>query len=113
MSSPVLVDGVLYGLAHTQKGYFFAVDVQNGDLLWQSKGRQSDQVLMTYVGDMLMCQKEDGMLLMLRANKEKFEPVAEYNVADSPTWAAPAVIDHHVLVKDKTHLTLWRVAKYK
>ena len=66
---------------------------------------------MVRVGDMLMCQKEDGTLLMLRASKEKFEPVAEYTVADSPTWAPPAVIDNHVLVKDKTHVTLWRVKK--
>ena len=111
MSSPVLHEGVLYGLAHTQKGHFFALDAKDGTLFWQSKGRQSDQVLMVRVGDMLMCQKEDGTLLMLRASKEKFEPVAEYTVADSPTWAPPAVIDNHVLVKDKTHVTLWRVKK--
>lgn len=109
MNSPVLVDGVLYGLAHTQKGHFFALDAQSGTLLWQSKGRQSDQALMTYVAGVLVCQKENGMLLVMRANKEDFDPVVEYEVANSSTWAPPAFLDNHVLVKDKTHLTLWRV----
>ena len=110
MNSPVLIDGVLYGLAHTQKGHFFALDVKSGKLLWQSKGRQSDQVLMAYVDGMVLNQKENGTLMVMRASKKGFKPVAEYEVADSPTWAPPAVIDNHVIVKDKTDMILWRVA---
>ena len=109
MSSPVLVDGLLFGLAHTQKGHFFCVDAQTGQTLWQSVGRQSEQVLMASVGAFLLCQKANGELLVIKADREAFKPVVQYDVANSPTWAQPAVIDKHILVKDQMHVTLWRL----
>ena len=109
MSSPVLADGLLFGFAHTRKGHFFCLDARSGERLWQSEGRQADQVAIVRAGNVLLCQKSDAELVVVRESREAFTPVARYSVADSPTWASPAVVDGHVLVKDVSHLTLWRL----
>jgi hypothetical protein len=35
--------------------------------------------------------------------------IAQYQVAESPTWAGPAIQGHRILVKDMDHLTLWEI----
>jgi outer membrane protein assembly factor BamB len=109
MSSPVLTDALLFGFAHTQKGHFFCLNAQNGKRLWQSEGRQSDQAAIISAGNVLLCQNSEGELIVIRKNLERFDPIAQYQVANSPTWAPPTLIDGHLLVKDASHLTLWRL----
>ena len=41
---------------------------------------------------------------MLPATAKDFAPVAEYTVAESPTWAHPVVIGNRILIKDETTL---------
>ena len=42
MSSPVLVDGLLYGHSHKRKGQFFCLDPATGELVWSSRGREGE-----------------------------------------------------------------------
>jgi hypothetical protein len=44
-----------------------------------------------------------------RASRAGFEPIARYAVADSPTWAQPAISGNRFFVKDVGRLTLWTV----
>ncbi len=44
---------------------------------------------------------------MARADRAGFEPVARHVVADSPTWAQPAISGDRIFVKDVDTLTLW------
>ncbi len=46
-------------------------------------------------------------LRVLQPNDAKYDVIASYKVADSPTWAHPVVVDGQILVKDKTTLALW------
>ena len=43
MSTPVLADGVLYGLSSKKKGQIVAVDAATGALKWATEGRAADQ----------------------------------------------------------------------
>ena len=43
MSSPVLVDGLLYGHSHKRKGQFFCLDPATGELVWSSRGREGEK----------------------------------------------------------------------
>jgi len=42
-----------------------------------------------------------------RGSQSGFEPVKRYTVADSATWAQPAISGDRVFVKDVTSLALW------
>ena len=43
MSTPVLADGVIYGLSSKKKGQIVAVDAATGALKWATEGRAADQ----------------------------------------------------------------------
>ena len=47
--------------------------------------------------------------IVARAGRAGFDPVARHVVADSPTWAQPAVSGDRIFVKDVDTLTLWTV----
>ena len=109
MSSPVLTDGLLFGFAHTLKGHFFCLDAGTGEVVWQGGGREGEQAAIVSAQDVWLCQKADAELVVVQKSREGFVPAARYSVADSPTWALPAVVDGHLLVKDALHLVLWRL----
>jgi hypothetical protein len=58
-------------------------------------------------GDLLFVLKDDGELIIARANRSGFEPLRTYEVADSSTWAQPIVSGRRLFVKDVSTLTLW------
>ena len=53
--------------------------------------------------DGLLALTDGGELLVIEAGGQGV-PIARYSVADSPTWAHPAVVDGDILIKDRTSL---------
>lgn len=109
MSSPVLVGARLLGFSHRQKGQVVALDAATGRLLWAGPGRQGESASLVVAGGDALVLTTGGELLVLKADAERFTPVATYGVAESPTWAHLAVAPQAVLVKDLRTLALWRV----
>jgi hypothetical protein len=59
----------------------------------------------------VLALKETGELIVFRHGSKDFEVLAEYEAADRPTWAHPALVDGRFLViKDADSLTVWRFA---
>ena len=107
MSSPVLVDGRLFGLSHRRKGQFFGLDARSGKLLWATNGREGDNAAMVAAGGLLFALTSESELVIARNAADAFQQVRRYTVADSPTWAHPVIDGGHVLVKDANTLALW------
>jgi outer membrane protein assembly factor BamB len=104
MSSPVMAAGRLCGLSHLRKGQFFCLDPSTGDLLWAGDGRAADQAAVVAAGEHLLALTDGGELLVIEA-EGRGVPIARYSVADSPTWAHPAIVDGDILIKDRTKLS--------
>jgi hypothetical protein len=49
----------------------------------------------------------DAKLTIVKRSSESFEPITQYKVADSQTWAHPALLGGCMLVKDTSTLYLW------
>jgi len=109
MSSPVLVGSRLLGFSHRQKGQVVAIDAASGRLLWAGPGRQAESASLAVAGDAALVLTTEGELIVLKADAERFAPVATHGVAASATWAHFALAPHAVLVKDVRSLILWRV----
>lgn len=109
LSSPVLAGGRLYGISHRQKGQFFALDPRSGRTLWLSEGRQGESAAVVALGRHLLLLTTEGRLVVAPADAASFKPVVTYKVADSPTWAHPALTGRGLLVKDALNLALWRL----
>jgi outer membrane protein assembly factor BamB len=109
MSSPVLDAGKVFGFSHKNKGQFFAVDAASGKTLWLSEGRQGENAAVLATGDALLLLTNDAELIVAKKDTNTFAPIATYTVADSATWAHPALVGRTLLVKDAETLAQWRI----
>jgi outer membrane protein assembly factor BamB len=107
MTNPVVVDGVLYGLSHLNSGQYFALNLDDGEVVWTSPGRQAENAAIARAGDTVFVLEDDAEMLVLEAGSPEFEPLRRYEVAMSETWAQPAISGNRIFVKDVENLTLW------
>jgi outer membrane protein assembly factor BamB len=107
MTNGVVADGVLYGLSHLNSGQYFALDLDTGKVLWTSEPRQATNAAIVRAGRTIFSLQDDAQMVLLRTNRERFDPVRRYEVATSATWAQPAIANDRVYVKDVSTLALW------
>jgi outer membrane protein assembly factor BamB len=104
MSSPVLSGDSIFGMAHRRKGQYFCLDSGTGEILWSSEGLEGDYTSFVLAGPVLLLLTRDAQLKVVRNTREAFEVLAEYEVADSQTWAHLVVQGKQLLVKDSNSL---------
>ena len=107
MTNGVVADGVFYGLSHLNAGQYFALDLATGKVLWKSEPRQAENAAMVRAGETIFALEDDGEMVVMKAARDKMNVVRRYDVADSQTWAQPAISGNRVYVKDVSNLTLW------
>lgn len=107
MSSPVVDGDLLFGLSQYKKGQFFCLDVRTGKTLWVSGGRQGDNAATLRGGDVLFFLTNKAKLIVASASADGFAPIRTYEVAESPTWAHPAILGDRILIKDNSSIALW------
>jgi hypothetical protein len=94
-------------LSHRSSGQFFALDATTGDTLWLGEPRQATNTAIVKAGRLLFLLNDDGELIVARSSREKFDPIRRYTVADTPTWAQPAISGNHIFIKDASSIALW------
>ena len=109
MANGVAIDDVLFGLSQLNKGQYFGLDLDTGQVLWTSDPRQADNAAILRSGDTIFSLEEDAELVIFRGSRTGFEPLGRYEVASSATWAQPAISGNPVFVKDVSTLALWTV----
>lgn len=107
LSTPVVVNDVLYGLSTKARGQFYAIDAKTGQVLWLGPPREADNTALVKAGQLLFLLNDDAELIVARANRKAFDPIVRYTVADSATWAQPVISGNRIFIKDTTSLTLW------
>ena len=107
MSTAVINDDLLFGFSHYGSGRLFCMDIQTGEVHWQGPARTGDNVTFLAIPGHIVALVDKGELQIVAANSNRFQKVANYRVADSPTWAPPVLLEHGILVKDNRALTLW------
>ncbi|MBC9866311.1 MAG: PQQ-binding-like beta-propeller repeat protein [Opitutae bacterium] len=107
MASAVVSGNSLYGKSQFKRGQFFRLDIVSGKTIWLGPPRMGDYAaFLTFPGHILVL-KDNAILEIFAAGEPDYRPIASYQVADSPTWAAPVLLSHGVLVKDRTKLLHW------
>jgi outer membrane protein assembly factor BamB len=109
MSSPVVMNGRIYGLSHRNRGQFFALDAATGRTLWVTQGREADNAALVAAGPLLLAGTTDAELIIARPDATGLGEIRRYTVADAAIWAHPAVADGYLLVKDVDRLIAWRM----
>ncbi len=109
MTNGVIVGDMLVGMPHKNSGQFFALDAKTGRTLWTSAPRQATNAAMLRVGNQIFALKDDAELLVLSPSRTAFEPLHRYSVADSATWAQPAISRNRIYVKDLNSLAMFTI----
>lgn len=107
MNSPVLVGDTLVGMSHKNKGQYFALDPNTGKTLWTSDPRQGDNAALLTANGLVYSLDTDANLKITRATAKGLQPVKSYTVAESATWAHPALTGKLLVVKDAGTLAVW------
>ncbi len=109
MSTAVLAGDTLVGLGQKNRGQFFAVDVKTGKTLWMTRGRETDNAALIRVPGHTLIQTTEGELLVVRDSSTAIDIVKRYDVAESNTWAHPALVGNQLFVRDAKSLTAWTI----
>lgn len=109
LSNPVIVGNTLFGLSHRNSGQFFALDASTGETLWLDRPRGPTNSALVKADDLLFLLNNDAELIVARSSRTAFEPLKRYKVAESATWAQPAISGQRIFVKDVSTLALWSV----
>jgi outer membrane protein assembly factor BamB len=105
LNSPVVEGNTLFGLSPLKKGQFFAIDLDSGKTLWQGPGRMGENAaILNLGGKVLLLLTNEANLIVLPADAKGYTPIAQYTVANSPTWAHPLVTGNRIFIKDETTL---------
>jgi outer membrane protein assembly factor BamB len=107
ISNPVVVGDALFGLSQRASGQFFALDAGTGDVLWLGFPREAANTAVAKAGDLLFLLNDDAELIVARANPPGLTVLKRYTVADSATWAQPAISGQRFFIKDGSTLALW------
>src|SRR5215475_655527 len=107
MSNPTLIGDTLFGMSEKSSGQFFGLDARTGKTLWLGQPREASNTAVVKAGDLLFMLNDDAELIVARGSRTGFEPLKRYTVADSATWAQPAISGNRAFVKDVTSLALW------
>jgi outer membrane protein assembly factor BamB len=109
-NTPVLKDGLLYGLTGMGRTTnIYCQDAKTGDVLWTDKATRGECGSVLDAGSVLLALSSDSNLVAFKPGKDGFEQVASYKVADSPTWAEPIISGKRVFVKDRDSIALWTI----
>jgi outer membrane protein assembly factor BamB len=106
-ASPVLKNGLLYGLS--QKGQFYCINAQTGKTAWveAGDGRGGGFGSIVDAGPVLMALTPKEQLIIFQPTDKEYTQVASIKVADSPTYGYPVVAGKRIFVEDQNSVTLW------
>ena len=107
MTNAVMVGDTLVGMTHKNSGQFFGLDAKTGRTIWTSEPRQATNAAILRAGSLVFALKDDAELLVLENSAAGFTPAHRYSVANSATWALPAISGNRIYVKDLNSLALF------
>jgi len=105
MSSPVVVDGHVY--LHLGNERMTCIDLETGERRWTSEPIAKYASLAVREEKILLLTN-DGELLLVRANPERFELMSRTSVSEQQTWAHLAVAGDELFVRELEGISAYR-----
>lgn len=109
-NSPIHHNGHVYGCSgrHTAQAELRCIELATGKVKWKQAGLTRSSLLMVDGHFIALC--EDGLLLLLKVNAEKFDEVSRIDLSEQqplleyPCWAAPVLAHGLLYVRGKDRL---------
>jgi outer membrane protein assembly factor BamB len=110
-NTPVLKDGLLYGLSSAGRGStnLFCMNAQTGEALWTDSTPRGECGEILDAGPVLLALTSDSNLVAFKPSNKEYSELAKLKVSDTPPWAYPIIAGNRVFVKSKDTLTLLNI----
>lgn len=109
MSTAIFSGGKLYGMSERKSGQMFVLDAKDGKTLWTDGGRVGDNAAILDAGEFVFALTPTADFVAYKKQGNILAEAARYQVAESATWATPALQGNNLLIKDLTSIALWRM----
>jgi outer membrane protein assembly factor BamB len=110
MSTPVFDGRRIFGFSERSGGRFFAMAPEDGRVLWAGEGREGENATLVDAGDAVLAFVSSGELVVFRKTPAGLSRAGSpRRLADPPLWASPAIVPPHVVVKERSALTCWKL----
>ena len=108
-STPVLKDGLLYGLS--SKASFFCLDAKTGKTLWSSPPRPRERGFGSLVdaGQVILALTPSAELVAFKPGDKEYAELASIKVSDAQPYAYPVVSGNRVIIKGQDAVTLFTI----
>ncbi len=106
-NSPVLKDGLLYGIS--ERGKMYCLDAQTGQEAWTAADSVGRFGSIIDAGSVLFALPEKTGLIVFKPSAKGFEELARIKVSDTSIYAHPIIAGKRIFVKDKDTLRLLAV----
>jgi outer membrane protein assembly factor BamB len=118
-NTPVLKDDKIYGLSGSNA--LFCIDAKTGKTLWTHDlasnggggggGRRGPAGFGSVIdaGPVLMALTPSAELTVFKPDAADYSQVAKIKVADSPTYAYPAIAGNRIVIKDEQSVALYEI----
>ncbi|MGI9471061.1 MAG: PQQ-binding-like beta-propeller repeat protein [Rubripirellula sp.] len=93
----VIYEGHLYGF---DDAIFTCVDLSNGERCWKRGRYGKGQVLLLQDSGLLLVAGERGQLVLLKADPEEHEELAEIQAMEGRTWNHPVVVGDRLYLRN-------------
>jgi outer membrane protein assembly factor BamB len=105
-NSPVLADGLLFGLS--EKGNLFCLDAGTGKTDWMDATRYAGNfAAILDAGTLLFALPNNSELIAYQYSDKAYQEIARIKVAGTPTYAYPVIDGKRLFIKDQDSVTLW------
>ena len=104
LSTPARIGDFLYSQGPTRN--FVCVDAKTGAIKWEQPGFGKQNSATMAVGDTLLVLTDDGELLLISANPEKYTELGRGQVCGK-NWNFPAYSDGKIYVRDTHELSCY------
>jgi outer membrane protein assembly factor BamB len=102
MSTPVVADGVIYGLSDKRRGHFVALDVATGAVRWTTEGREGEHASVLLAPKHVIFLTNANRLIVARRGAAAIDIEKTYTVGQAETWSVPVLLGRDLVVRDAT-----------
>jgi outer membrane protein assembly factor BamB len=105
-STPVLKDGLLFGLS--DKAGFYCINAKTGQTAWNEANKERGSFgSILDAGSELIALTPKSHLIVFEPSDKAYTEVASIKVADSATYSEPVLAGDRVYIEDQDSVTLW------
>lgn len=105
MSTPVIIAGKVF--LHLRNERFTCFDLLTGEQHWTTSEKFGKYMSLVAQGDRILALDQRGILLLIKANPEKFELLEQKKISEQDTWAHLAIAGNRLYIRELKGLTAW------